>query len=108
MSSVENHSEKPFFQELREKLKDEIAPVCWHDLQIVYARGITIVVSGELDLLEVAFEVSTDNTQQVNQWMTEGKLTLVKDEQALEWFNHKTELLTAIVKPWVLIQEYQP
>lgn len=92
-------------QELREKLDNEIAPVCWEDLQISFARGITILVSQELNLREVALEISQNNTAQVDQWLGEGKLTNVKDEQALEWYTAKTSLLTAIVKPWVLIQE---
>lgn len=92
-------------QELKEKLENEIAPVCWHDLQIIFARGIAIFVSPELKLSEVAFEISKNNTTQVDLWMGEEKLTNVKDEQALEWYNDKAELLTAIVKPWVLVQE---
>ncbi|MBU2515777.1 DUF2288 domain-containing protein [bacterium] len=90
--------------ELIEKLNNEIAPVPWKDLQIVFARGITIFVSPELELVEVAFQISNNNTSLVEQWMAEEKLDRVIDEQAKEWFETEAELLTAIVKPWVLVQ----
>lgn len=92
-------------QELKDKIKNETAPIPWQDLQIPFARGIIIQVSGHLEITEVAFEISKNNLMTVNQWVEEGKLSHVRDEQALEWFNQKADLLTTIVKPWVLIQE---
>ncbi len=90
--------------ELVEKLENEIAPVPWRDLQIPFARGITIFVSPDLDLVDVAAQMSRNNTSQIEKWMSEKKLDRVKDEQATEWFETKAELLVAIVKPWVLVQ----
>ncbi len=91
--------------ELKEKLKNEIAPVAWEYLQILFARGVCICVSAELDMVEVAFQISRDNKALVEQWMNEGKLKQIQDHQAAEWFEANTELVTAIVKPWILVQE---
>ncbi len=105
MSEIENNRNPLSDQELQDKIKNETAPLPWQDLQIAFARGIVILVSQPLDLADVAYQVSKNNTDQVNRWMEEGKLSHVRDDQALEWFNNQSELLTTIVKPWVLIQE---
>jgi hypothetical protein len=107
MNDSEYNQDSLSEQELRDKIKNEIAPVPWQDLQVVYARGIVILASRQLDLVEITFEISKNNTELVNQWMDEGMLSVVQDEQALKWFENKTELLTSIIKPWVLIQEIQ-
>lgn len=90
--------------ELKEKLQSEIAPIPWKELQIHFARGITIFVSPELDFFDVVFQVSKNNTPLVEQWMAEKKMDRVLDVQAKEWFDTNADLLTAIVKPWVLLQ----
>ncbi len=89
---------------VKEKLKSEIAPLPWEDLQRAFAQGILIIVSSDLDFLEVALDVSENSTTAIENWINEGKLGRVTDEQAKEWHANNTELLTVILKPWVLVQ----
>ena len=90
---------------LKAKLNLETARVHWHDLQRFFASGSVIVVSGKLDLTNVAVQISLDNSAQVNQWMAAGQVAQVSDQQAQTWFDNNTPLWTCVVKPWVLVQE---
>lgn len=105
MNQPENSACQLSDRELQEKIEGETAPISWLELQVAFARGIIILVSNEIKLSRVAFEISKDNKELVNQWMNEGKLSLVKDEQARHWFENKSEVLATVVKPWVLVQE---
>ncbi len=97
-------NEEEEYKNIREKLEAEIAPVAWKDLQRVFARGIALYVDPDLSLVDVAVEIAEDNTTKVEEWMSQNKITRITDQQAIEWNNSKAELLTAIVKPWVLVQ----
>ena len=92
------------YQSIREKFEAEIAPAAWEDLQRPFAMGITLFVDPELDLIDVAVEVAEDNTTKVEEWISQNKIAHITDQQAMEWYTKKAELLTVIVKPWVLVQ----
>lgn len=89
---------------IREKLESEIAPVQWVDLQIPFARGIVLFVDPQLELIDVAESIANDDTTKVKTWMQEAKISHITNEQAQNWYDNNSFLLTAIVKPWVLIQ----
>lgn len=88
----------------REKVHLETSQVVWKDLQRFFASGQAIAVSDELDLVEVAYQVSRDNKCLVEQWMSENKLGKVSDSQAQKWFDSDALLWTVVIKPWVLVQ----
>lgn len=64
-----------------------------------------IAVDAELDLVEVAIQISNDNKARIEQWMSDGKVGKVSDEQAKEWLESDATLWTVVVKPWVLVQQ---
>ncbi len=88
----------------REKVHLETSQIAWKELQRFFASGQAITVSDELDLIEVAYQVSKDNKALVEQWMSENKLGKVSDSQAIEWFESDALLWTVVIKPWVLVQ----
>jgi hypothetical protein len=61
-------------------------------------------VSDDLDLVEVAFQMSCDNAALIQQWMGEGKLGKVTDAQAAAWFETDALVWAVVVSPWVLVQ----
>ena len=63
------------------------------------------MVSPEIDLVEVAYQFSKDNKVQVEQWLKEGSVALVTDQQALQWHKNEQTVWAVVVKPWVLVQE---
>ena len=89
----------------RAQINLETAQIGWGELQPYFARGATVAVSADLDLVEVAYQISQDNTQQVADWMTTGQLCRVSDEQALTWHEADTLVWAVVARPYVLIQE---
>ncbi len=91
----------------RAKLNLETARMSWRELQRFFASGAAIFVSNELDLVEVAFQISEDNKAQVAQWMNAGLLGRVTDEQALAWFEADADVWAVVVSPYVLVQSVE-
>ncbi|KAF0205312.1 MAG: hypothetical protein FD173_1074 [Gallionellaceae bacterium] len=90
---------------LRAKVNLETSRIAWKDLQRFFASGGAIAVSSDLDLVEVAFQISEDNKKQVAQWLSEGKIGPVSDDQALAWYEADADVWAVVVSPYVLVQE---
>jgi len=88
----------------RAKVNLETARIAWKELQRFFAGGTAIHVSDDLDLVEVAFQMSEDNAAQIQRWMVAGKLGKVTDEQADVWFGTDSLVWAVVVSPWVLVQ----
>jgi hypothetical protein len=82
----------------------ETARIAWKELQRFFASGSAIAVSEALDLVEVAFQISEDNMEQVAAWMRTGQLARVSDAQALAWYEADAEVWAVVVRPYVLVQ----
>ena len=90
---------------LREKINLETAQINWLDLQTFYARGQVVVVSDQLDLVDVAVKLREDESAQFEKWLEEDAVSYVKDEQAMQWYETKKSLWAVVVLPWVLVQD---
>ncbi len=91
-------------QLIRGKINSETARMRWRDLQRFFAGGYTLLVDTKLDLIEVAYQMQQDNSEQVARWMSENLLQQVGNDQARAWYNDDAELWACVVKPWVVIQ----
>lgn len=92
-------------EQLRTEINQETARINWLDLQTFYARGQVLVVSEQLDLVEVALKLRHDDRAQFEQWLADDKVSYVKDEQALQWYENEKQLWAVVVMPWVLVQD---
>ena len=90
---------------LRDEIHSETAKIAWSELQRFFAAGKAIYVSPDLDLVEVAMQVSNDNSNMVRHWMEHGKLAPVSDDQARYWIETDATVWAVVVKPWVLVQD---
>ena len=90
---------------LREIINLETAQINWLDLQTFYARGQVVVVSDQLDLVDVAVKLREDDSAQFEKWLEEGTVSYVKDEEAIQWHKNKKSLWAVVVLPWVLVQD---
>ncbi|WP_031433556.1 DUF2288 domain-containing protein [Methylomarinum vadi] len=97
-------SESPINLE-KEKVNLETSLIPWSELQRFFAGGRAIFVAQELDLVEVAYQLSKDNKTLVQQWLENNQIGHVSDKQAREWFEKASEVWAVVVKPWVLVQE---
>ena len=91
--------------EIREQILGEKAPIAWKERQRFFAGGSVICLSPDLDMVDVALRMHDDDHQAIQQWIDEGVLHKVTDEQAREWFASDATLLAVVVRPWVLVQE---
>ncbi|MFT5504269.1 MAG: hypothetical protein ACI845_000074 [Gammaproteobacteria bacterium] len=90
---------------IRANINGETAKMPWKDLQRFFASGSTLFVSSELDLVDVAYSIHTDDVEQVRNWKESGTLGDVSIDQAKGWFEKDSELWTVVVNPWILVQE---
>ncbi len=88
----------------RAKMNLETARIAWRELQRFFASGAAIFVGDELDLVEVAFQVSEDNKARVAAWMEAGLVARVTDEQALAWYEADADMWAVVVSPYVFVQ----
>lgn len=91
--------------ELRAKINGETSRMPWKDLERFFASGVVIAVSNDLDLVEVAYRVASDDKDAVAKWMAENRLGRVSDAQASAWMQADLSLWTVVVKPWILVQQ---
>nr|WP_297398452.1 DUF2288 domain-containing protein [uncultured Marinobacter sp.] len=91
--------------ELKAKLNLETSRIHWHELQTYYARGNIVRVAPELDLLEVASELTADNKTRFQQWMSGDQVGEVPADLARAWYERNAELWAVVVAPWVLVQD---
>ena len=89
---------------LRAKINGETSRLPWTELLRFFASGSVISVSDELDLVEVAVRIASDDTSTVSQWMAEQRIGKVSDTQAESWLEGNAQLWTVVVKPWILVQ----
>jgi len=90
---------------LRAKVNLETSTIPWKELQRFFASGSAIFIAADLDLVEVAFQISEDNKPLVAQWLEQGKIAQVTDTQAQTWYDADAEMWAVVVSPYVLIQE---
>ena len=89
---------------LRAKINLETGRIPWKALQGFFAAGDVLAAAPGLDLVEVAVQMSRDNTAQVDAWLASGDLAPVADAQALAWVEADAEVWAVVVKPFVLVQ----
>lgn len=88
----------------RARINAETAKIAWRELQRFFAQGKAIAVSPRLDLVDVALQISCDNSEQVDAWMREGSIGPVSDTQAVEWLEANALMWSVVVRPFVLVQ----
>ena len=89
----------------KESLLLETSTVPWHELQRLFASGVVISISSELDLIETAYLMVQDDKESIEALMQKEKIQHVSNEQAKKWYAENTLLWSVVVKPWVLVQE---
>lgn len=101
---MNDFSEQGEDEDVKKKLNHETARIGWHELEKHFAAGNVVFVSPELDLIDVAYEVSLDNKAAVEAWVASKKVAPATDEQAAQWHASNAELWAVVVAPLVLVQ----
>ncbi|AFY66886.1 DUF2288 domain-containing protein [Geitlerinema sp. PCC 7407] len=96
-------------EDLKTQLADNLAEAEWDWLKPHAQRDAIILVSSELDILEVGVAIANDNVQAVQRWITEQLIAKPSAEQLSFWNQDDTRKFTSlIVAPYVLIKEIAP
>ena len=90
--------------ELLAKLNRETSKIAWTELLPFFATGLAVYVSHKLDLIQVARVLSDDDKNQFEEWVKNGLVANVSDEQASAWHESKVTVWAVVIKPWVLVQ----
>jgi hypothetical protein len=98
-------SQSNFVDIAREKVNLETSKIAWKELQRFFASGTAVFVASPLDLVDVAYQFSIDNKNQVAQWMQNNQVALVSDQQALDWLESDADVWAVVIKPWILVQK---
>ncbi|MBW4520451.1 MAG: DUF2288 domain-containing protein [Scytolyngbya sp. HA4215-MV1] len=95
-------------QDLRTELTESLDEATWDWLMPHAKRDSVIVVSPELDLLDVGVAIASDNTTSVQHWIAESLIAKPSPDQLANWNDHLNQRFTAlIVQPYVLVQELE-
>jgi hypothetical protein len=89
----------------KEKVNLETSKIAWKELQRFFASGTAVFVASPLDLVDVAYQFSIDNKNQVAHWLQNNQVALVSDQQAIKWLESDADVWAVVVKPWILVQE---
>jgi len=91
--------------EMVESFKRDLAEVSWRELKIHLKRDAIIVVAADLDLIDVAVAVASDDKSLVEVWIGEDQLGKPTEEQLKSWeeeSDYRFKML--IVQPFILVQ----
>ncbi|HKJ04689.1 MAG TPA: DUF2288 domain-containing protein [Geopsychrobacteraceae bacterium] len=91
--------------ELRDTFETDLAEVSWKELRIHLKRDAIILVTDDLNLVDVAVDIAADNKTQVALWISSGKLTKPSSEQIEQWTAMlDTPFRMLIAQPYILVQ----
>lgn len=91
-------------KELRDKLEKDIDKASWEMLSDHHKRG-AVFWAKDVDLLDVAVALATDEVSKVKLWLDSGSFLKVEDEHADEWAKEPKakNFKFIIVQPYVVI-----
>lgn len=90
---------------LKAKILGETSKIPWSELQRFFAQGRAILVDKDIDLVDVAMAFSSDQADQVKDWLGRELIAGVSDEQAKTWIDADAMVWAVVVRPWVLVQQ---
>ena len=93
-------------QDVRAELVAALDEAEWSWLEPHFERDSVIMVSLELDLVDVGEAIADDNTQRVQRWIEEALIQKPSSTQIVDWNQNQSKRFKAlIVRPYVLAQE---
>lgn len=93
-------------KQLVEKFKTELEQADWNVLKTHDERGALFLVSGDLDLYEVACSIALDEIENVKGWIGDEKLRQPNEEEKKSWAEDEYRKLGSflILQPYVILQ----
>lgn len=93
-------------EDIRARLKENLDVAQWDWLIPHVKRDALVVVTPQLDLLDVGVAIASDNVSSVQRWISEALIYKPSPEQISNWNQNSTKKFDAIiVDPFVVVQE---
>jgi hypothetical protein len=93
-------------ENIKTQLTEQIASIEWNLLIPHAQRDALIIVSEQLDLLEVGVAVAQDDSSSVSNWINQQLIYKPSSQDLSIWNNEPNkQFMTLIVQPFVLVQE---
>jgi hypothetical protein len=90
--------------DLKQQLTEQIAEINWQDLKPHAQRDALIIVDENLDLVEVGCAIAQDQSNLVQNWISEQLIQKPTAQQFSLWNkNVNQKFKTIIVQPFVLV-----
>lgn len=83
----------------------QVGIINWKELERFFASGKLIFIDKRLDIIDVAYKIKVDDSDQIKKWIEENKLKFVSDDKAKLWSSMDAKFTSIVVAPWVLIQK---
>jgi hypothetical protein len=97
---------KMYMKPTKEELALAVDEAAWDVLRAHLERGGLIIVSRDLDIVEVGLKVAADGAADIAGWIAAEQLTRPSAEQITVWDVARDKpFFCLIVSPYVLIQE---
>ncbi len=90
---------------LKQDLNQQTATIEWTELVKHFARGVVIHVDANLDLIEVAQGMASDDVNAMQAWLDSGSVRRASDEDARDWTLREPMFWCVVAAPWVVVQE---
>ncbi|MGB3535014.1 MAG: DUF2288 domain-containing protein [Microcoleaceae cyanobacterium] len=92
--------------DLKSQLTENLDEAIWEWLIPHHEKDKVVLVTQQLDLLDVGVAIASDNVASVQQWMSDMWVYKPSEEQVSAWNNNRSKRFNAlIVQPFVLVQE---
>ena len=93
-------------EDIKQKLTDDLMTTCWEGLAAHCKKDHLLLVSKELDIIDVAMRVAQDSVPHIEKWLVNEEIRKPSLNQITTWESSpEMEFDFLIVQPWVLIQE---
>lgn len=93
-------------KDTRTMLKETLDVAEWSWLEPHMERESLVIVSQDLDILDVGVKIVEDDVNQVQEWITQELISKPTPAQCKAWeANSSKKFTTLIVQPYVLAQE---
>ena len=91
--------------EIYEKLKNDVAEITWEHLKPHLVHDAIIIVSQELNLIDIGVLVAQDQNEKISSLISDGLITKPNEIQISEWeINPQKSFQAIIIQPYVLVQ----
>ena len=94
-----------FDKEVRNKLNQDLDETFWKDIHSHISRDAVVVISNELDIIDVAMAIYFDKKDEIKSLIDKGKVFKPSIEKITKWQKEEERIQCLVVYPFVVVQK---